>query len=111
VADLTALRERAFEFVEEARSLDLKLDLTAARAAMGRALDRVLDALADQATAERMATTVALIQRARWLGLGFGGWRTQHRFFALWRAHPESRETLRSLGDGRDIALVAKSAR
>jgi hypothetical protein len=69
VAGLTALRERAFEFVEEARSLDLELDLTAARAAMGRVLDRVRDALADQATAERMATTVALIQRARWLGL------------------------------------------
>jgi alpha-amylase/alpha-mannosidase (GH57 family) len=110
-ADLTALPERAFELVEEARSLGLGLDLTAARPAMTRALDRVLDALADQATAERVATAVALVQGAKRLGLGFGLWRTQNRFFALWRDHPESRETLRPLGDGLGFMLVAKDPR
>ena len=55
--------------------------------------------------------TVTPVQRAKRLELGFGRWRTQHRVVALWRAHPASRETLRPLGDGLDVALVAKSAR
>ena len=39
------------------------------------------------------------IEAAIRLGVGFGEWRCQNRFFALWRLHPEGRETLRPLAD------------
>jgi len=38
-------------------------------------------------------------------------WPTQNRFFALWRDHPEARETLRPLADALGFALAAEETR
>jgi alpha-amylase/alpha-mannosidase (GH57 family) len=102
----TALPERVFEVSEEARSLGLELDSAAVRPIIRLMVGRGLDALAERVTAERVAPTVTLVLGARRLGFGFGLWHTQNRVFALWRDHPEARETLRPLVDALDFALA-----
>jgi alpha-amylase/alpha-mannosidase (GH57 family) len=104
-ADAHALPERVFEVAEEARSLGLELDPTAARSIMRRALRRALDKLTERPTAESAGSIVPLILGARRLGVGVGLWGTQNRVFALWRDHPEAREALRPLAEALGFAL------
>jgi Domain of unknown function (DUF3536) len=104
--DATTLPDRVFELVEEARSLGLDLDSTKARPAMRQALGHLLDALTERSTAERVATAVALVEGVKRVGVGFGLWHTQNRFFALWRDQPEARETLRPLAEALGFALA-----
>lgn len=42
------------------------------------------------------------------VGVGFGLWHTQNRVFALWRDHPEARDTLRPLVDALGFALAGQ---
>jgi hypothetical protein len=107
-AQAGALPEPAFEAADEARSLGLVLDLAAGRPAVARAIDRALDALAEP-TPERVSAAVALVRGANRLGVGFGLWRTQNRFFALWREHPQARPLLRPLAEvlGFDLEVAA----
>ncbi len=90
---------RVDEIVEEARSLGLSLDLLPARAAMRRAVGRALDAVAAEPTPARVAEAATLIADATRLGVRYGVWATQNRFFDLWRAQPDAREALRPLAE------------
>lgn len=82
--DAAALPERVFEVSEEARSLGLELDSAAARPIIRLMVGRGLD-------------------------VGFGLWHTQNRVFALWREHPEARDTLRPLVDTLGLALAGQA--
>jgi len=104
---LTAIPERVLEIVAEAKTLGVELDLLPARFAMHRAVRRALDAVAEAPTAERVAAAVALIQGARALGLRYGHWATQNRFFELWGAHPEARVGLHPLAVALGFELPA----
>jgi len=104
---LTAIPERVLEIVAEAKTLGVELDLLPARFAMHRAVRRALDAVAEAPTAERVAAAVALIQGARTLGLRYGHWATQNRFFELWGAHPEARVGLHPLAVALGFELPA----
>jgi hypothetical protein len=53
-----------------------------------------LGAVEDEPSRERVAEAVALVEAAGRLGLGFGHWTAQNRFFALWRARPDSHAVL-----------------
>ncbi len=108
-ADAAALPERVFEVSEEARSLGLELDSAAARPIIRLMVGRGLDALAKRVTAERVAPIVTRVLGARRLGVGFGLWHTQNRVFALWRDHPEARDTLRPLVDALGFALAGQA--
>lgn len=95
--DLEAIPERALELAEEARVLGLILDLSPAREPLRQAVERLLDELAGEATAERVQAAVALVEGARRLGVGFGLWGAQNRFFELWNARPPARRVLTPL--------------
>jgi alpha-amylase/alpha-mannosidase (GH57 family) len=102
-----AISERAFELADEARTLGITLDLAPRRTTMTGALRRSLEALATAPTPERVAAAVALVDGTRRLGVGFGLWRTQNRFFELWRARPDARGVLRPLADALGFDLTA----
>ena len=91
------LPERAIELVREARALGLTLDLTAARPVLRRAVRAALDALAAEPAAERVAAVRRLVEDAGTLGLAFGLWEAQTRFFEIWRAQPGARPVLAPL--------------
>jgi hypothetical protein len=110
-ADPTPLPEPLFEVFAEARSLGLKLETTAARPIISRAIGQALDALNERPTPERVAGFEALVLGLKRLELHFELWQTQNRFFALWRDHPEARETLRPLADALGFALAAEETR
>jgi alpha-amylase/alpha-mannosidase (GH57 family) len=95
-AELGVIPQPAYESAAEARSLGLTLDLTAARAPLGAAISRALDALASP-TPERVGAATALVRGAQRLGVGFGLWRAQNRFFVLWRQQPRDRAILKPL--------------
>ena len=107
--DSIGLPVRVFEVLEEARSLGLELDSTAARPIIKLMVGRGLDALAEQVKAERVAPLVTLVRGARQLSLGFGLWHAQNRVFALWRDHPEARDTLQPLVDALGLALAGQA--
>jgi alpha-amylase/alpha-mannosidase (GH57 family) len=92
-----ALPERAAEIVREARALGLKLDLTPARPALQRAVLGALDAVAAEPGEDRVAAVRRLVEDAAALGLEFGLWEVQNRFFDVWRAQPQARPTLEPL--------------
>ena len=108
-ADSTTLPERAFEISEEARALGLELDCTAARPSIRLMVGLSLDALAERVTAERVTPLVTLVLGARRIGLRFGLWHTQNRVFALWRDHPEARDTLGPLLHALGFALAGQA--
>ena len=92
-----AVPDRAFELMGEATALGLRLDLTTAEEPMRRAVAATIDALEQAITLEGVARGAALVEGAQRLGVGFGQWQAQNRFFVLWRSHPEAREMLRPL--------------
>jgi alpha-amylase/alpha-mannosidase (GH57 family) len=110
-ADAAVLPDRVFEVSEDAHSLGLELDLSAARPIISRMVGCALDALTEQPTAERAASVVTLVLGAKRLGVGFGLWHTQNRFFALWRDHPRAREWLRPLAVTLGFALATDETR
>ena len=91
--------DRVFELLEEARQGGLSLDLSAANAQARRTVARAMDALAVDPAPERAQSTLALIDRAWRLGVWFGLWDTQNRFFEIWRRRPEARPALRALAE------------
>jgi hypothetical protein len=97
-AEPVAIPVRVFELSREASDLGLTLDLTAAKPVMVQVVARALAAVEAEPTAERVAETVRLLEGNRQLGVRFGLWATQNRFFDIWRARPEARARLAPLG-------------
>jgi hypothetical protein len=103
-----AIPVRLFELSREASDLGLTLDLTAAKPAMAQAVGRALAVVEAELTAERVAEAVRLIESARQLGVRFGLWATQNRFFDIWRARPEARAILAPLGTSLGFNLTVE---
>jgi alpha-amylase/alpha-mannosidase (GH57 family) len=93
-----ALPERLFDLANEASALRLTLDLSDGRATITRMVTRALDAVADAPTAQRVAAALALIEGANRLGLRYGLWATQNRFFEIWNRRREAHAQLGPLG-------------
>jgi alpha-amylase/alpha-mannosidase (GH57 family) len=92
------LPDRCFEIAGEAAALGLTLDLSDAKPVGVRMVGRAFDALVIAPTEERVAEVLALIEGATRLGLRFGLWATQNRFFELWGRLPWARARLTPLG-------------
>jgi hypothetical protein len=107
VPDGGAIPERVFELAAEARLLGLTLDLTEAKASMQQAVAASLEVLAEGPTVESVGAAVALVTGAQRLGVRFGLWRSQNRFFELWSAYPEARGVLRPLATALGFNLEA----
>jgi alpha-amylase/alpha-mannosidase (GH57 family) len=106
--DVGPLPERLVDAIEEARALGLTLDLAPAKPRLQALVDGALDAVAAEPTAERVADARRLVEDATALGLRFGLWRAQNRFFEIWRARPEARAALGPLGDTLGFNLAAE---
>jgi alpha-amylase/alpha-mannosidase (GH57 family) len=104
-AETGVIPERVFELADEARTLGIDLDLTAAARPMRLAVAAALDALREAPTADRVATAIALVEGARRLGVRFRQWRAQNQFFELWLARPDARPTLAPLADALGFSL------
>ena len=92
--------------VGEAQTLGLTLDLAPLRFIMHRAVTQALDAIAESASSERVARATALIEGARRLGIPYGHWATQNRFFQLWRERPDARDVLLPLATTLGFSLA-----
>jgi hypothetical protein len=77
--------------------LGLALDLTPARPTLQRALLGALDAVAAEPGPERVTAVRRLVEDAGALGLEFGLWDVQNRFFEIWQAQPDARPVLAPL--------------
>ena len=104
--ELGAIPDRAFAIVGEAQTLGLTLDLAPLRFIMHRAVTQALDAIAESASSERVARATALIEGARRLGIRYGHWATQNRFFQLWRERPDARDVLLPLATPLGFSLA-----
>jgi hypothetical protein len=104
------LPERLLEALAEASALGLTLDLRPANPSMQALMDRALDAVDAEPAPARVADAVRLVQDAVALGLRFGLWRAQNRFFDVWQAHPAARAALVPLGDALGFRLVPEPA-
>ena len=104
------LPERVGELIHEAGGLGLTLDLLPAKPALQRAVQSALAAVAVEPVAARAAGAQRLIEDARALGLRFGLWQAQNRFFETWRARPEARAALAPLGAALGFNLAAEPA-
>ena len=89
------------------KALGLTLDLSPLRFLMHRAVGQAIDAIAESPTSERVARATALIEGARRLGIRYGHWATQNRFFQLWRERPDARDVLRPLATTLGFNLAA----
>ena len=103
------LPESLLETLAEASALGLTLDLSPAKPAMQAAIDRALDAVAANPTPERLGVAVRLINDARSLGLRFGLWMAQNRFFEIWRMRRDARSRLEPLGAALGFGLAAEA--
>ena len=118
VAELTRLdaaegRElpgRVFELATEARDLGLTLDLAAARDAMRRLMARALDALGAEPSDARVESARDLVEGARGIGVDFGLWAAQNRFFEIWGANAGARPRLEPLATALGFHLPAEGA-
>ena len=104
--ELGAIPDRAFTIVGEAQTLGLTLDLAPLRFIMHRAVTQALDGIAESASSERVARATALIEGARRLGIRYGHWATQNRFFQLWRERPDARDVLLPLATTLGFSLA-----
>ena len=102
---LGAVPPRVFEVVDEARALELRLDLTPCRRVLRGAVAAALTRVAQSPDAERVDAVVALVEGARRLDVGFDRWATQNRVFELWRTMPAARTVLAPLADALGFAL------
>ncbi|HBH03870.1 MAG TPA: glycoside hydrolase [Candidatus Rokubacteria bacterium] len=101
----TAIPARAFELADEAQALGLALDLMPVRFAMHRAVQQALAAVEASPESGRVAEAAALVAGAQRLGVRFGAWATQNRFFDLWRSRPDARAVLEPLAGALGFAL------
>ena len=104
--ELGAIPDRAFAILGEAQTLGLTLDLAPLRFIMHRAVTQALDAIAEEPSSERVARATALIEGARRLGVPYGHWATQNRFFQLWRERPDARDVLLPLATTLGFSLA-----
>jgi alpha-amylase/alpha-mannosidase (GH57 family) len=105
--DLGAIPERVVAIADEAGALGLALDLMPQRFVMHRAVSRALDGIAASPSRERVAQATALIEGARRLGIRYGHWATQNRFFQIWSEHPDARGELVPLATALGFSLAA----
>ena len=96
-APVVGIPPAVFEQVDEARRLGLALDLTPAERGISDAIHAALDRIAAEPTTDHVANAVALVSGARELGVPFGLWAIQNRFFDLWQQYPGEREALTPL--------------
>jgi Domain of unknown function (DUF3536) len=92
------LPDRLFELAGEATALGLTLDLAEGKPAATRMVVRALDAVAESPTDAHVAAALALIEGAHRLGLRYGRWAAQNRFFEIWKRHAAARARLQPLG-------------
>jgi hypothetical protein len=92
------LPDRLFELAGAATALGLTLDLADGKPAATRMVARALDAVAESLTDVHVAAALALIEGAHRLGLRYGRWAAQNRFFEIWKRHREARARLAPLG-------------
>jgi alpha-amylase/alpha-mannosidase (GH57 family) len=92
------LPDRVFELAGEATALGLTLDLADGKAATTRLVTRALNVVAEAPAPERVTEALDLIEGANRLGLRYGRWATQNRFFEIWNRHAEARAPLQPLG-------------
>ena len=104
------LPESVAELIREARELGLTLELAAAKPLLQRVVQGGLAAVAADPAPERIAAVQRLIEGATALQLRFGLWQAQNRFFEIWRARPEARPTLGSLGAALAFNLAVEQA-
>jgi len=107
VPDLTAIPERVVAIVDEAKALGLTLDLISQRFVMQSAVARVLELVAESPTRDRVAQATALIEGARRLGIRYGHWAAQNRFFEIWTERPDARGELLPLANELGFSLAA----
>jgi alpha-amylase/alpha-mannosidase (GH57 family) len=102
-----AIPDRLFELMAEAARLGLTLDLASARPTMHRAVAQALAHLAAGPTPARVSRVLVLIEGASRLGIRYGRWALQNRFFELWQADAEARPILEPLAHALGFALTA----
>jgi hypothetical protein len=105
--ELGAIPDRVVSIVDEARALGLTLDLVPQRFVMHRAVGQALDAIAQSPSRESIARATALIEGARRLGIRYGHWATQNRFFQIWSERPDARADLLPLATALGFSLAA----
>jgi hypothetical protein len=93
--------------VDEAKALGLTLDLLPQRFVMQRAVARALALVAESPVRERIAQATALIDGARRLGIRYGHWASQNRFFQIWSERPDARADLLPLANVLGFSLAA----
>jgi alpha-amylase/alpha-mannosidase (GH57 family) len=106
LAELGAIPDRAVAIINEAKVLGLTLDLMPQRVVMHRAVARALDAVTEEPSRERVAQATALIEGARRLGIRYGHWATQNRFFQIWSERPHARGDLLPLAAALGFSLA-----
>jgi len=104
-----AFSEALLEIVAEASALGLTLDLSSAKKALQAAVDGALGLVAGDPSAERVAAAGRLITDARTLGLRFGLWAAQNRFFEIWRERRAARPRLQPLGTALGFNLAVEA--
>jgi alpha-amylase/alpha-mannosidase (GH57 family) len=104
--ELLVIPDRVVSIVDEANALGLKLDLVPQRAVMHRAVARALDDVAELPSRERIAQSTALIEGAHRLGIPYGRWVAQNRFFQIWSERPEARGDLQPLATALGFSLA-----
>ena len=104
--ELLVIPDRVVGIVDEARALGLTLDLMPQRLVMHRAVAHALDAVAEAPSRERIAQATALIEGARRLGIRYGHWATQNRFFQIWTERPDARGDLLPLATALGFSLA-----
>jgi alpha-amylase/alpha-mannosidase (GH57 family) len=97
VSTVRTIPPAVFELAAEARWLGLTFDLAASRDLMHRAVAAALAAVAKGPTPERVSDALELVTGAQRLGVPFGLWATQNRFFDIWRTRAEARRVLQPL--------------
>jgi alpha-amylase/alpha-mannosidase (GH57 family) len=93
-----ALPDRLFELAGEATAVRLTLDLGDGKPTATRMVARALETVAEAPTTEHIADALALIEGATRLGLRYGLWATQNRFFEIWNRHRDAHARLEPLG-------------
>jgi len=105
--NLAAIPDRVVAIVDEAKALGLTLDLMPQRFIMQHAVARALALVAESPSRERVAQTATLIEGARRLGIRYGHWATQNRFFQIWTERPDARAELLPLANALGFSLAA----
>jgi hypothetical protein len=100
-----AIPPRVFELIDEARALGVTLDLISARDAMRQAVHERLAALQADASPERIAAALALVEDAQRAGFRIGKWSAQNDFMTVWRARPDARPALGPVANALGFAL------